>query len=127
MTRTQRLPDWLWAHVRAFEYLGGVPEIVVPDQLKSGVAHSDWHDPEINAAYSELAAHYGTAVIPARPKRPRDKAKVEVGVQIAQRWILARLRNRRFFSLDELNAAIRELLEDMCAFRPIVITDSTPS
>lgn len=114
-TRTQTLPDWLAAHVRAFEYFGGVPEIVVIDQLKSGVTIPDLHDPDVNAAYAELAQHYGTAVIPARPKRPRDKAKVEVGVQIAQRWILARLRNRRFFSLEELNAAIAELLEELNA------------
>lgn len=112
-TRTQKLPDWLGAHVRAFEYFGCVPSIVVPDQLKSGVTIPDLHDPEINAAYAELAAHYGVAVIPARPAKPRDKAKVEVGVQVAQRWILARLRNRRFFSLDELNIAIGELLEEM--------------
>jgi transposase len=114
-TRTQQLPDWLAAHVRAFEYFGGVPEIVVPDQLKSGVTIPDLHDPDVNAAYAELAAHYGTAVIPARPKRPRDKAKVEVGVQIAQRWILARLRKRTFFSVEELNEAIAELVEEMNA------------
>jgi transposase len=112
-TRTQTLPDWLWAHVRALEYFGGVPEIVVPDQLRSGVSVPHLHDPDVNVAYAELAAHYGTAVIPARPRRPRDKAKVEVGVRIAQRWILARLRNRRFFSLEELNVAIAELLEEM--------------
>lgn len=114
-TRSQKLPDWLGSHVRAFEYLGGVPEIVVPDQLRSGVTIPDLHDPDVNAAYAALAAHYGVAVIPARPARPRDKAKVEVGVQIAQRWILARLRNRTFFSLDELNAAIAELLAEMNA------------
>jgi len=116
-TRTQTLPDWLGAHVRAFEYFGGVSEIVVPDQLKSGVTIPDLHDPDITAAYAELAAHYGTAIIPARPKRPRDKAKVEVAVQITQRWILARLRHRRFFSLEELNAAIAELLEELNAHR----------
>ena len=112
-TRSQRVCDWLGAHVRAFEYFGGVCEVVVPDQLKSGVTIPDLHDPEINAAYAALGKHYGTAIIPARAGKPRDKAKVEVGVQIAQRWILARLRNRTFFSLEELNEAIAELLEDM--------------
>lgn len=114
-TRTQTVPDWLGAHVRALEYFGGAPEIVVPDQLKSGVTIPDLHDPQVNAAYSELAEHYGIAVIPARPKKPRDKAKVEVGVQVAQRWILARLRNRTFFSLEALNEAIAELVEEMNA------------
>lgn len=112
-TYTQSISCWLGAHVHAFEYFSCVPEVVVPDQLKSGVTVSDLHDPDVNAAYSALAAHYGVAVIPARPRRPKDKAKVEVGVQIAQRWILARLRNRRFFSLEALNEAIWELLEEM--------------
>jgi len=112
-TRSQQLPDWLGAHMRALEYFGCAPAIVVPDQLKSGVTIPDLHDPDVNASYADFAAHYGAAVIPARPAKPRDKAKVEVGVQIAQRWILARLRNRRFFSLDELNVAIAELLEDL--------------
>lgn len=121
-TRTQQVPDWLGAHMRAFEYFGGAAEILVPDQLKSGVTIPDLHDPEVHAAYAEMATHYGVAVIPARPMHPRDKAKVEVGVQIAQRWILARLRHRRFFTLDELNAAIAELLEEMNA-RPFAKRD----
>lgn len=112
-TRTQRLADFVGSTVRAFEYFGSVPHIVVPDQLKSAVSKPARHDPEINPTYAEMAAHYDTVVIPARPGKPRDKAKVEVGVQIAQRWILARLRNVVFFSLDDLNEAIAELLEDL--------------
>ena len=110
-TRTQTLPDLVGATVRGLEYFGGVPEILVPDQLRSAVSRPDRVEPEINATYAELGGHYGTAVVPARPRKPRDKAKVEGGVLIAQRWILACLRNHRFFSLEELNAAIWELLE----------------
>jgi transposase len=112
-TRTQGLVDFVASTVRAFEYMGGVPQIVVPDQLRSAVSKPARHDPEINQTYAEMAAHYGAVVIPARPRKPRDKAKVEVAVQIAQRWILARLRNIVFFSLDDLNAAIAELLEEL--------------
>lgn len=110
-TRTQQLADFVMSTIRALEYFGVVPEILVPDQLRSAVSGPDRHDPEINPTYAEMAAHYGTAVIPARPRKPRDKAKVENGVLIAQRWILACLRNRTFYSLDELNEAIGELLE----------------
>ena len=110
-TRTQGLADWTGSHVRAFGFYGGVPEIVVPDNLKSGVSKACFYEPDINPTYQEMAAHYGVAVIPARLRRPRDKAKVEVAVQVVERWILARLRNRTFFSLAELNGAIRELLE----------------
>ena len=85
----------------------------MPDQLRSAVSKPDRYEPEINATYAEMAQHYGTAVVPARPRKPKDKAKVEGGVLIAQRWILACLRNRRFFSLEELNAAIWELLEKL--------------
>ena len=112
-TRTQRSGDFIAATIRGFEYFGCVPEVIVPDQLRSAVKGPDRYDPELNPAYLEMAQHYGVAVIPARPVKPKDKAKVEVGVLIAQRWILARLRNRRFFSLDELNAAIAELVEEM--------------
>ncbi len=87
---------------------GGVPAQVVSDNLKSGVTKACFYEPAVNRTYADMAAHYGTAVVPARPYKPRDKAKVEVAVQIAERWIAARLRNRRFFSLAELNAAIRE-------------------
>jgi transposase len=110
-TRTQGLEDFVGATVRGLEYFGGVSEILVPDQLRSAVKTPHRYEPEINATYAELSQHYGTAIVPARPRKPKDKAKVEVGVQIAQRWILACLRNRRFFSLEELNAAIGELLE----------------
>jgi transposase len=112
-TWTQALPNWIGSHSRAFAYLGGVPAQVVPDNLKSGVVKACLYDPEINRTYADMAAHYDTAIMPARPRKPRDKAKVEVGVQLVERWILARLRNRRFFSLAELNQAIRELLEDL--------------
>ena len=99
---TQTLPDWVMAHVRTFAFLGGCPAIVVPDNLKSGVSRACRYDPDINPTYAAMAAHYGVAVIPARAVKPRDKAKVEVGVQIVERWILARLRQQTFFSLDEL-------------------------
>lgn len=110
-TWTQSLPDWLGSHVRAVEFFGGAPEIVVPDNLKSGVKKPNWYEPDINPSYQEWASHYGVAVLPARVRKPKDKAKAEVGVQIASRWIIAALRNRRCFSLDELNRAIRVLLD----------------
>ncbi len=110
---TQSLPDWIASHSRAFVYLGGVPAQVVPDNLKSGVVKACLYDPEVNRTYADMARHYGTAILPARPRKPRDKAKVEVSVQLVERWILARLRNRRFFSLAELNQAMAELLEDL--------------
>jgi len=110
-TRTQRLGDFVASNVHAFAYFGCVPEVMVPDQLRSAVSGPHRYDPDINPTYLEMAQHYGIAIIPARPRKPKDKSKVEVGVQIAQRWILACLRNRTFFSLDELNAAIAELLE----------------
>jgi len=112
-TWTQRLPDWIGSHGRAFYYFGGVPAQVVPDNLKSAVVKACLYAPEINRTYANMASHFGTAIVPARPRKPRDKAKVEVGVQVVERWLLARLRNRRFFSLAELNQAIRELLEDL--------------
>lgn len=109
-TWTQQLPDWIGSHVRAFEFFGGVPRVVVPDNLKSGVTRASFYDPELNPTYQQLAEHYGIAIIPARPARPKDKAKVEVAVQIVQRWIVASLRHRTFLSLPELNSAIRERL-----------------
>ncbi len=112
-TQTQRLPEWIDAHTRMVEYFGGSSEIWVPDQLKSGVARPCRYEPGINRSYKDLATHYGAVVIPARPRKPRDKAKVESMVLVAQRWILARLRNRTFFHLAELNAAIRQLLEQL--------------
>jgi transposase len=109
-TWTQALPDWIGAHVRMLEFFGGVPGQLVSDNLKAGVTKACFYEPKVNRTYADFAAHYGTAVIPARPYKPKDKAKAEVGVQLVQRWILARLRKRRFFSLTELNVAIRELL-----------------
>lgn len=109
-TWTQTLPDWIASHVRAFEFFGGVPEIVVPDNLKSGVQKACRYEPLLNRTYQEMLAHYGTLALPARPYKPRDKAKVEVGVQVVERWLLARLRKRQFFTLEELNDALRELL-----------------
>jgi transposase len=108
---SQDLGSWLLAHVHCFEVLGGVPEAVTPDNLRSGVSRACWYDPEINPSYLELARHYGTAILPTRIAKPRDKAAAEVGVQVVERWVLARLRHRRFFSLEELNRAIRELIE----------------
>lgn len=112
-TRTQRIEDFVRSHVHAFEYFGGVPKITVPDQLKSAVRVACRYEPTIARTYAELGRHYGTAIVPARPGKPRDKAKVEVAVQIAQRWILARLRNETFFSLETLNARIAECLEEL--------------
>jgi transposase len=109
-TYTQGLPDWIGSHVRALLFIGGAPELLVPDNLLSGITKACRYEPGVNRTYQELAVYYGAAVIPARVRKPKDKAKVEVGVQIVQRWILAALRNRTFFSLAELNAAIRELL-----------------
>jgi transposase len=117
-TLSQRVPDFVASHVRAFAYFGGAPKMTVPDQLKSAVSVPSRYEPTINRTYAELGHHYGTAIVPARPGRARDKAKVEVAVQIAQRWILARLRNETFFSLESLNARIAELLEDLNA-RPM--------
>lgn len=110
---SQDLGSWLLAHVHCFEALGGVPEAVTPDNLRSGVTRACWYDPEINPSYLELARHYGTAILPTRIAKPRDKAAAEVGVQVVERWVLARLRHRRFFSLEELNRAIRELIEEV--------------
>ena len=114
-TWTQSLPDWCASHVRALRFLGGVPELVVPDNLRSAVTRPHRYDPDNNPTYTDLAEHYGFAILPARVRRPRDKAKVEAGVLLVERWILAALRNRTFFSLDELNHALSELLERLNA------------
>jgi len=112
-TWSQSLPDWIGVHVRTFAFLGGVPMAVVPDNLRSAVTRACRYEPEINTTFAEMGAHYGTAIIPTRVRRPKDKAKAEVGVQIVQRFILAGLRNRTFFSLAEANAAIRERLDKL--------------
>ena len=114
-TFSQRLVDWIGSHVRAFAFFGGVTAQTVSDNLRSGVSKACFYEPAVNRTYAEMAAHYGTAIVPARPGKPRDKAKVEVAVQVATRWIVAKLRNRRFFSLTELNAAIRELTTQLNA------------
>ena len=110
-TPGQDLSCWIGSHIRALEFLGGVPEIAVPDNTKTGVKHPCRYEPELNATYRELAEHYGFAVIPARPYKPRDKAKAEAGVQVAQRWIIAALRHQKFFQLGDANQAIGELLD----------------
>ena len=110
---TQSLPDWISSHVRAFCFFGGTARQTVSDNLKAGVTRACFHEPMVNRTYADLARHYKTAILPARPYRPRDKAKVEVGVQIVGRWVLARLRNRRFFSLAALNEAIHGLLFEL--------------
>lgn len=112
-TWTQQLPDWTASHVRSFSFFGGTPEMVVCDNLRSGVAKTCRYEPDINPTYQDLAMHYGVAVLPARSRAPRDKAKVEAGVLLVERWILAALRNRTFFSLEELNEAIGELLDQL--------------
>ena len=110
-TWSQQLADWIGSHVRAFNFFGGVSAVVVPDNLKSGVHKAHRYEPDLNPSYAEMACHYGTSVLPARVRKPKDKAKVEGGVLLVERWILAALRNRTFFSLTELNQAIGELLE----------------
>ncbi len=112
-TWTQQLADWLGSHVRALEAFGGAPRAAVPDNLKSGVTKAHRYDPTLNPSYQDFAEHYGLAILPARVRKPRDKAKVEAGVQVVERWILARLRNRTFFSLGELNDAIRLLVVEL--------------
>jgi transposase len=109
-TWNQELPCWIGSHIRALEYFGGLPMLVVPDNLKTGVTKACRYEPDLNPTYSEMAAHYGVAVLPARPRKPRDKAKAENAVQVVQRWIVAALRKHTFFSLGEVNQAIRELL-----------------
>jgi transposase len=114
-TWTQSLPDWIASHQRALRYFGGVPQLLVPDNLKAAVVVADRYEPGINSTYADMAAHYGTAVLPARPYKPKDKSKAETAVLLVERWILARLRHQTFFSLADLNRAIAELLEDLNA------------
>ena len=110
-TRDQQLAAWINAHIHAFEYFSGVPRLLIPDNLRTGVSRACRYDPDLNPTYQEFAMHYAVGVVPARPYRARDKAKVEVGVQVAERWIIAALRHQKFFRLADLNHAIRELLE----------------
>jgi len=99
---SQDLPSWIKAHCQTFEFLGGVPSLIVPDNPKTAVVKPSYYEPDLNVTYQDMAQHYDTVIIPARPRKPRDKAKVETGVQIAERWLLAPLRNRTFFSLWSL-------------------------
>lgn len=112
-TYSQSLPDWLGSHARMFDYFGGCPELVIPDNLRAGVSKACRYDPQLNPSYQQLAEHYQVAIIPARPYKPKDKSKAEVAVQIVERWILARLRHHTFFSLAELNQCIRALLDEL--------------
>jgi transposase len=114
-TETQKLADWIGSHTRAFEFFGGVPELVIPDNLKSAVRKACRYEPLLNESYQRMLEHYRTCALPARPYKPRDKAKVETAVQVVTRWILARLRNQTFFSLFDLNLAIRALLAELNA------------
>jgi len=107
------LHSWISSHVRAFEFFGGVPELLVPDNTKTGVTHPSFYEPDLNPTYAELARHYGIAVLPTRPYKPRDKAKAENAVQVVERWVMAPLRNRQFFGLGELMTANRELLDEL--------------
>ena len=112
-TASQQIEDWIGSHVRALAFFGGVPEIIVPDNLKSGVSKACRYEPDINPTYHDMAQHYQTVIVPARVRKPRDKAKAEAGVLLVERWILARLRKHTFFSLTELNREIKRLLEDL--------------
>lgn len=112
-TRTAGLADWLGSHVRMLEFYGCSPTILVPDNPRVGVTKADRYEPELQRSYEEMAAHFGIAIIPARPFRPRDKPRAELTVLLVCRWILARLRHQRFFSLDELNGAMRPLLIEL--------------
>jgi transposase len=112
-TRTQTLADWIGSHTRAFAYLHGVPGMVVSDNLKSGITKACFYEPAVNRTYASMAEHYDTAIVPARPRKPRDKAKVEAAVLLGTRWIIAKLRNRKFFTLAELNEAIAACVDDL--------------
>ncbi|WP_301005031.1 IS21 family transposase, partial [Mesorhizobium sp.] len=110
---SQKLPDWIEGQVRALAFFGGVTRAIVCDNLKAGVVKALWFEPTLNATFAAMAEHYDTTILPTRSRKPRDKAKVEGAVLIVERWILARLRNRSFFSIAELNAVIAELLEEL--------------
>mgnify|MGYP000942125523 FL=1 len=114
-TATQTAPDWVGSLIGALEFIGGVPRLIVPDQPRALIAQPDRYEPGVGRLLQEFCDHYSTAVLPARPAHPRDKPKAEAAVLLVQRWILARLRNRHFFSLAELNAAIRDLLAELNA------------
>lgn len=121
---SQDLPSWISSHIHAFEFFGGVPDMLIPDNLKAAVTHPSYYEPDLNPTYRDLAEHYGTVIIPARVGKPRDKAKVESAVLLVERWILASLRNHTFFSLAELNQAISIKLEELNS-RPFQKINST--
>ena len=110
---SQKLPDWIEAQCRALAFFGGVPKAIVCDNLKAGVIKPLWFEPTVNPTFEAMAEHYDTTVLPTRPRKPRDKGKVEGAVLIVERWILARLRNQCFFSIDTLSVAIADLLNDL--------------
>ena len=110
---SQKKSDWLEAHANAFEHFGGVPALLVPDNLRSAVTKADRYEPQINDSYQRLAAHYQTAILPARPYKPKDKAKAENAVLLVERWIMMRLRHQTFYTFRELNLRIRELMNEM--------------
>jgi transposase len=112
-TWTPTVPDWIRAHIRAFEFFQGCPAVLVPDNLKSAVTRAHRYDPDWNRSDAEMAGYYGVAVVPARVRKPRDKSPAENGVQRVEPWILARLRQQPFFNLSELNGPIRTLLEEL--------------
>ncbi|MFC0180536.1 IS21 family transposase, partial [Thorsellia kenyensis] len=126
-THSQNLENWIMSHVRCFEFLGGVPSIIIPDNLKSAVTKASRYEPDLNPTYQQLAAYYGTTVLPTRPYKPKDKAKVEVAVQVVERWIIARLRHETFYSLAQLNASIRALIDELNARQLQKRTDSRRS
>lgn len=109
-TADEQMINWLTAHMRAFEFFGGLARLIIPDNTKTGVSRACRYDPDLNPTYQQMAMHYGIGVVPARPYKPRDKTKVESGVLVVERWIIAALRNHRFFAIEDLNKAIRELL-----------------
>lgn len=116
---TQSLPDFLGCHVSAFEAICGVPHLIVPDNTKTAIIKSCLYDPQVNRSYADMAAHYDTAILPARPRRPRDKAKVEQAVLVVERWLLGRLRNHMFYSLAEVNAALAVFMKTLNEERPV--------
>jgi transposase len=118
-TWSQELVDWIGAHTRTFAAIGGAPKLIVPDNAKVAVIKACLYEPRVNRTYREMAAHYGTSILPTRPRRPRDKAKVEGCVGIVERWLIGRLRNRIFHSLAEVNKAIGEMLQHLNEERPI--------
>ncbi len=110
---TQALPDWIDAHVCALGVIGGVPQLFVPDNTKTAIIKACFYDPQVNRTYADMAAHYGASLLPARPRKPRDKAKVEAAVLIVERWLLGRLRRQTFYSLAEVNVAIEQMLKNL--------------